>query len=102
MQVIVHDGDQNKGGGDCGEACVIFCAGGTTTTPECPNGKLACGDNDMSCNEGDSCLNGCCEPLNCPTGSSACGPIGTNGAMIDCPSDSACVSGCCVANTIIF
>jgi hypothetical protein len=31
VQVIVHDGDQNKGGGDCGEACVLFCAGGNAT-----------------------------------------------------------------------
>ena len=28
MQVIVHDGDQNKTGGDSAEACVVFCAGG--------------------------------------------------------------------------
>ena len=30
VQVIVHDGDQNKAGGDSGEACVIFCAGGSS------------------------------------------------------------------------
>jgi hypothetical protein len=28
LQVIVHDGDQNKMGGDSAEACVVFCAGG--------------------------------------------------------------------------
>src|SRR5206468_2620486 len=28
LQVMVHDGDQNKAGGDSGEACVIYCAGG--------------------------------------------------------------------------
>jgi hypothetical protein len=45
LQVIVHDGDQNKSGGDCGEACVVFCAGGNTTTPPtCPDTSLACGE----------------------------------------------------------
>src|SRR5262249_44032358 len=29
LQVIVHDGDQNKGG-DSGEACAVFCAGSGT------------------------------------------------------------------------
>jgi hypothetical protein len=28
LQVIVHDGDENKMGGDSAEACVVFCAGG--------------------------------------------------------------------------
>ncbi len=30
VQVLVHDGDQNKAGGDAGEACVLFCAGGAS------------------------------------------------------------------------
>jgi hypothetical protein len=29
IQVMVHDGDQNKSGGDSGEACVDFCAANT-------------------------------------------------------------------------
>jgi hypothetical protein len=28
IQAIVHDGDQNKVGGDSGEACLIYCTGG--------------------------------------------------------------------------
>jgi hypothetical protein len=26
LQVIVHDGDQTRMGGDAGQACLIFCA----------------------------------------------------------------------------
>jgi hypothetical protein len=37
IQVMVHDGDQNKSGGDSGEACVNFCASDT-----CPGGE-GCG-----------------------------------------------------------
>jgi hypothetical protein len=87
VQVIVHDGDQNKGGGDCGEACVLFCAGGSNTTgaggaggtggaggspplpppppppPICPPGVQACGPGGIeptSCPVGTVCANGCC------------------------------------------
>ena len=28
FQAIVHDGDQNKVGGDSGEACLVYCTGG--------------------------------------------------------------------------
>jgi hypothetical protein len=79
IQVIVHDGDQNKAGGDSGEACVVFCAGagggeGTGGTggsqpppPACPAGEMACGlgtDIDpVSCPAGDVCANGCCSYL---------------------------------------
>jgi hypothetical protein len=54
IQVIVHDGDQNKVGGDSGEACVNFCAGAS-----CPEGSAACGANDV-CSGSDVCVNGCC------------------------------------------
>jgi hypothetical protein len=78
LQVLVHDGDQNKGGGDSGEACVLFCAGGggcgsdgcqTTGTggtgggPECPAGFMACGPGGIdpaNCPSGTVCANGCC------------------------------------------
>jgi len=78
VQVIVHDGDQNKGGGDCGEACVLFCAGGSDATgaggqggspppppppPTCPTGVQACGGGGIeptSCPAGTVCANGCC------------------------------------------
>jgi len=33
IQVLVHDGDQNKVGGDSGEGCIQFCAGGTVCAP---------------------------------------------------------------------
>jgi len=54
IQVLVHDGDQNKVGGDSGEACVHFCAG-----ESCPEGSAACAD-DSGCPAGNSCLAGCC------------------------------------------
>ncbi len=80
LQVLVHDGDQNKGGGDSGEACVLFCAGadscsgsecnstgtgGTGGTPQCPSGTTACssgGVDPITCPSGSVCANGCCLP----------------------------------------
>ena len=58
MQVIVHDGDQNKVGGDSGEACVDFCADAA-----CPEGSPACGPGGLdptACPDGAECWNGCC------------------------------------------
>ena len=107
LQVIVHDGDQNKSGGDCGEACIVFCAGGNTTPPPmCPDSTLACGEGMAagggyaSCPEGESCLNGCCIPLTCPSDSLPCGQIGSEGEIIGCASDASCVSGCCLSQLI--
>lgn len=79
LQVLVHDGDQNKGGGDSGEACVLFCAGagscgsecsstgtgGSGGTPQCPSGTTACGSGGVdpaTCSSGTVCANGCCLP----------------------------------------
>ncbi|HEY4953781.1 MAG TPA: hypothetical protein VII02_02735, partial [Gemmatimonadaceae bacterium] len=31
VQMMVHDGDQNKGGGDVGQACITIGPGYTTT-----------------------------------------------------------------------
>ena len=83
LQVLVHDGDQNKGGGDSGEACVLFCAGADSctgsecnssgggtggsggSTPQCPSGTTACtsgGPDGASCASGSVCANGCCLP----------------------------------------
>jgi len=58
MQVMVHDGDQNKVGGDSGEACVDFCA-----EAACPEGSPACGPGGLDptqCPNGAECWNGCC------------------------------------------
>jgi len=82
LQVLVHDGDQNKAGGDSGEGCVLFCAGtdcqstescgstgtgGTGGGPSCPEGVLVCapgGDvTPANCPEGTVCANGCCLTL---------------------------------------
>jgi len=77
LQVLVHDGDQNKGGGDSGEACVLFCAGGSCgsegcdstgaggsgSEPQCPGGFTACGPGGVdptACPSGTVCANGCC------------------------------------------
>jgi hypothetical protein len=54
FQVMVHDGDQNKVGGDAGEACVTFCAGNS-----CPEGVASCGA-DADCPQGQNCSEGCC------------------------------------------
>jgi len=80
LQVLVHDGDQNKAGGDSGEACVLFCAGagscngsecsstgtgGSGGTPQCPSGTTACtsgGVDPATCPSGSVCANGCCLP----------------------------------------
>jgi hypothetical protein len=56
FQVMVHDGDQNKIGGDSGEACVTFCAGNM-----CPEGLSSCTTN-ANCTNGDVCTGGCCIP----------------------------------------
>jgi hypothetical protein len=69
FQVIVHDGDQNKGG-DSGEACATFCAG--TGTP-CPDGP-ACGaeDGGGSCPSSMYCgEDNCCYPPGMGPGSDA-------------------------------
>jgi hypothetical protein len=59
FQVVVHDGDQTRGG-DSGEACAVFCAGSGI----CPPGTPACGLGDAaSCPPGTSCgEDGCCWP----------------------------------------
>jgi hypothetical protein len=59
FQVILHDGDQNKGG-DSGEACATYCAGG----PVCDKGVQMCGVGPSTegsfCPEGTKCINYCC------------------------------------------
>jgi hypothetical protein len=46
FQAIVHDGDQNKVGGDSGEACLVYCAGGACAVGETAyltsEGKATC------------------------------------------------------------
>jgi hypothetical protein len=54
IQVMVHDGDQNKAGGDSGEACVNFCAENS-----CPTDSVPCGA-DGACPTGTICGAGCC------------------------------------------
>jgi hypothetical protein len=57
LQVIAHDGDQNKGG-DSGEACAIFCAGSGSL---CDPGVALCGEADAGpCPAGKVCVQGCC------------------------------------------
>ena len=109
LQVIVHDGDQNKVGGDCGEACVVFCAGTGTPPPAgCPTGSQVCGEGMaedgkfLQCPAGESCTNGCCSALTCPTGSAPCGQIGTEGEIVGCRSGESCVSGCCITPQTIY
>jgi hypothetical protein len=79
LQVLVHDGDQNKTGGDSGEGCVLFCAGGCTDSDGCP-----------STGTGGSSGAGC------PEATLICGPGGV--APADCPSGTICANGCCLPN----
>jgi hypothetical protein len=80
VQVMVHDGDQNKVGGDVGEACINFCAGecvgegcdaGVPPPPDggndggdsgpCPPDTIVCGaGTGVICPEGQACSLGCC------------------------------------------
>jgi hypothetical protein len=88
VQAIVHDGDQNKAGGDTGEACVNYCAGGDTNIPD---GGTDAGTGICS---GSSCT-GTTTPV-CDEGLSICGPGGIDPA--DCPLGYWCVNGCCTWN----
>jgi len=79
LQVLVHDGDQNKTGGDSGEGCVLFCAGGCNDSDGCPTtGTGGSGGNQ------------------CPEATLICGPGGV--APSDCPSGTVCANGCCLPN----
>jgi len=73
FQVMVHDGDQNKIGGDAGEACVTFCAGSA-----CPADVLPCKVDD-DCGEGDICEGGCCIPPPPDGGGGSSGSGGSSG-----------------------
>jgi hypothetical protein len=84
VQVMVHDGDQNKVGGDVGEACLNFCAG------DCVG--EACGSipgREAGVPPADG---GNGNPPGCPTGVIACGP----GTGVVCPAGTACSIGCCL------
>ena len=81
VQVLVHDGDQNQVGGDTGEACVLFCAGGASDC-EATN---TCGNSGTGGSGGGP---------TCPSGTSACTGGGPDG--FTCPSGLICVSGCCL------
>lgn len=71
LQVIVHDGDQNKGG-DSGEACAVFCAGNGSS---CPEGIVVCGPGgEAQCAAGFHCDEGCCEPNGSPSPADASTP----------------------------
>ena len=85
VQVIVHDGDQNKAGGDSGEACVLFCSG---------TGTGGSGGESGAGGEG-----GGAPPPACPTGVEACGGDGIDPA--NCPQGTVCANGCCLTSTII-
>jgi hypothetical protein len=78
IQAMVHDGDQNKAGGDSGEACAIFCAGGNAGAGGSGGGyeppPTMCGKNIEACGQGGGidpklcpantvCANGCCLPI---------------------------------------
>jgi len=84
VQAMVHDGDQNKVGGDSGEACVNFCAGGDTHSD---GGYVPPGP-------------GTPPPPQCQEGSSPCG-AGTAVSAANCPAGYVCANGCCSVNTSI-
>jgi len=71
FQVMVHDGAQNKIGGDAGEACATFCPGN-----KCPTDNPSC-TTDADCAEGAVCSDGCCFT---PPPSGTGGSGGTSGS----------------------
>jgi len=79
LQVLVHDGDQNKAGGDSGEACVLFCAGSDCTQNE------SCGSTGTGGSGGGP---------SCPEGVTVCGPGGVDPSA--CPTNTVCANGCCL------
>ncbi len=81
VQVLVHDGDQNKSGGDSGEACVLFCSGGGGCTGS------ECNSNGTGGSGGGP---------SCPSGTTACESGGPDGPI--CPSGTVCANGCCLAS----
>ena len=81
VQAMVHDGDQNKVGGDSGEACVDFCAGGDSPPPDGGTGVPPGGGTQSP---------------QCEEGSAVCGPGGIDPSA--CPTDNICVNGCCTWN----
>ena len=86
LQVIVHDGDQNKVGGDSGEACVLFCAGGSCGSEGCGTTGTA-----GTCGSSDGCGTG---TPTCPEATVICGPGGVDPSQ--CPTDTVCANGCCL------
>src|SRR4051812_5549895 len=90
LQVIVHDGDQNKVGGDSGEACVLFCAGGSCPTEGCDTHTTGTGGN---CGSSDGCPGG---TPKCPEGTLICGAGGVDPSQ--CPENTVCANGCCLAH----
>ena len=89
LQVIVHDGDQNKVGGDSGEACVLFCAGGSCPTEGCDTHTTGTGGN---CGSSDGCPDGGFP--RCPEGTLICGAGGIDPSQ--CPANTLCANGCCL------
>jgi hypothetical protein len=85
LQVIVHDGDQNKVGGDSGEACVLFCTGGSCPTEGCGSGD---------CVSTETCPSDGGTGSGCPEGFPACGPGGID--PTSCPTNTVCANGCCL------
>ena len=86
LQVMVHDGDQNKVGGDSGEACVTFCAaaGCSECGTDGTGGKPGCSE----CGT-DGTGGGC--------GSEGLISCGGEGTTTDtCPTGTACANGCCL------
>jgi hypothetical protein len=93
LQAIVHDGDQNKAGGDSGEACVLFCAGGSCGSEGC--GTTGTGGTCAADSEGCGTTGtGGSGGGQCPQGSAICGPGGIDPSL--CPVNTLCADGCCL------
>ena len=85
LQVMVHDGDQNKVGGDSGEACVTFCAaaGCSECGTDGSGGKPGCSECGTDGTGGGCAAEGL---ISC----------GGEGATDSCPTGTACANGCCL------
>ena len=97
VQVIVHDGDQNKVGGDSGEGCVNFCAGTDVCQPVtcAAYGAEACGQLSDQCGGTINCGSCGCTPQTCEQACAAGQGCQTNydevtGYTQSCPQSSGC------------
>ena len=96
LQVIVHDGDQNQVGGDCGEACIVFCTGGSTTPPGCSSEGHSRAARARRVPRARAASMAVAPPRRLWAEGQACGEgMSPTGGYQACPEGQSCLNGCC-------